>query len=823
VRTLRRNASVTLLVVGGLALGIGANTAVYSLIDNVLVRKLPVPAPDRLVIVGDPTYVDSRGHGTPDGLMYSYPLYIDVRDRARAFNGLAAVGSPDRVDARFAATSDAAEHPHGRLVSGNYFSVLGVGAALGRTLGPSAEDPTSAAEATISYDYWMRRFHGDSSIVGKNFLIDDVRTTVTGVAARAFTGEIVGAPIDIWLPLALRDRFHPAAPILGDRRMMWLLLIGRKQGGLTFDQVRAQTRPIVESSILASATPEELSDIRERRFTIAFARGARGLSTVRDTFGRPLLALMLGVALLLGIVCVNVANLLLARGMARRREMALRTAIGASRTRIVRQLLTESLLLALVSCVAALVVSWWGSRALVAMAAQGDFISIPLGINARLAGFAFGLSLLSVIVFGVVPALRASHVDAASTLRATSRSVMGGARFGMLLIAGQVALSLVLLVAASVVARSLRRTESTALGFDRDHLIVVDLDISTPGDSATRLANTVHTIRDGVSAVPGVAAVSYSMNGIFSGSEWHTDVNVAGFQPRTSKDSSTAADRAGAGYAKTLGARLIAGRDFDARDEGGAARTALVNESFARFYFGGANPVGRFARFDDTTVAQIVGEIADVRGQSLDTTAAAGAARRIYIPYLYLPGETKWAQPRSLRLLVRTSVDPSRLVQPVRRAIAEADHVIPIDDIEPVSQLIRFSIRDETLVAQLAGALGSLALLLAAIGLFGVTSYSMARRAGEFGVRMALGAQRADVARLALRDGLRPVVLGVIIGTPVSVLAMKSLERQLNGVMSDPTSVVLAVAVLLGGAMLALIAPVRRATMIDPNAALREE
>jgi predicted permease len=822
VRTLRRNAALAGLVIGGLALGIGANAAIYSLVDAVLVRTLPVSHPKALVVVGDPRYVDSRGHGTPDGLMYSYPLYLDVRKNASAFDGLAAVGASDRVDAYFGESATELEHPHGRLVSGNYFAVLGVRAAAGRTLDASADEPSAPAEATISHEYWTRRFHQDPSVVGRRVRIDGIRVTISGVAQPGFSGEIVGERTDIWLPVGLRDRLHPNNTWLADRRMMWLLLIGRAKNGLSLAQVRAATSPVVESAIRAAAKPDELSEIKDRGFTFAFAPGARGLSGVRDTFGNPLVALMLGVALLLAIVCVNVANLLLARGVARRREMSLRLAIGANRARIVRQLLTESLLLALFSGAAALLVAWWGSHVLVAMASQGNPISVSLGPTPRVLAFTLGLSIGSVFFFGLTPALRASRVDLAATLRSTARSVTHGARFGTLLISAQVALSLVLLVGASILTRSLRRTESTPLGFDRDHLIVADLDVATPGYADARLANAVHALRDHVAAVPGVAAVSYSANGIFIGTEWHTDVHVAGHVPRTPKDTVTAADEVGAGYAAALGARLVAGRDLDARDEGVAPRTALVNASFARFYFPGANAVGGLARFDDSSLVQIVGVIADVRGQSLDTTGA-NADRRIYVPYLHQSGTTKFSQPKQLRLLVRTTGDPSALVQLVRRAIVETDRSVAIDDLEPVTDLIRSSIRDERLVARLATGLGALALLLAAIGLFGVTSYSIARRTSEIGVRIALGARRADIARLVMRDGLRPVAAGVVIGVPLAMAAVRILENHLNDISSDPASLAVAVGVLVASAVVAVFVPARRAMEIDPIGALREE
>jgi len=503
--------------------------------------------------------------------------------------------------------------------------------------------------------------------------------------------------------------------------------------------------------------------------------------------------------------------------------MSLRLALGASRARIVRQLLTESLLLSLFSGAAALLVAWWGGRALVTMASEGDSISVSLGLTPGLLAFTFGLSTVSVVVFGLVPALRASRVDLAATLRTTARTVTRGARFGALLISGQVALSLVLLVGASILTRSLRRTESVPLGFDRDHLIEAELDVATPGYADARLANVVHAIRDRVASIPGVAAVSYSQNGIFSGTEWHTDIHVAGFVPQASKDSSTAADEAGAGYAASLGAHLVAGRDLDASDEGIAPHTALVNASFAQFYFRGTGAVGQLVRFDDSSVVAIVGVMADVRGQSLDTSSANGAARRIYIPYLHQSGTTKFSQPKRLRLLVRTTVDPSALTQQVRRAIVEADRLMPIDDLEPVSQLIRFTIRDERLVARLATGLGALALLLAAIGLFGVTTYTIARRTSEIGVRIALGARRADVARLVMLDGLRPVAIGAAIGLPLSLGAVRILEHHLNDISGDPLSVAAAVAVLFLSAIAAVLIPARRATLIDPLSALREE
>lgn len=822
LRTIRRAPGITAVITLSLALGIGINATIYSLIDAVLNRKLPVRDPDGLVIVGDPAYVYSRGHGTPDGQLYSYPLYLDLRRSARAFEGLAAVGETGRVDARIGGTSGGAEHPIGRAVSGNYFALLGVGAAVGRTFDSTADDPAAPPQATITYDYWVRRFAKDPAIVGRDILVDGVRLTITGVAMRGFTGEVVGQSTDIFVPIGLNDRLHPNLPLLRDRRAMWLLLFGRAKRGLTLEQVRAQTTPLVRSTILATAAPDEVAEITDRGFTIAFASGARGLSGLRETFRAPLITLMLGVAVLLCIVLVNVANVLLARGLARRREISLRLALGANHGRVVRQLLTESAVLAVLSGALAVVVAWWGSRTLLLTAVDGGASSLDVGPNAHVIAFTLAVSMASALVFGLMPALRASRVDLASVLRSTGRSIAHSARFGTALITCQVALSLLLLVGASILTRSLVKIEALPLGFDRSHLIGGDLDIATPGYASDRLASAVHSLRERLLTVPGVADVSYSQNGIFSGSEWHTDVGIPGLT-LSMRDSSTAADKVGSGYAHTIGARLIAGRDFGSEDEGVPPATALVNESFARFYFHGANPIGRLVRFDDSSIVRIVGEIADVRGRSLDTSGTSGAARRIYIPYLYRSGTTKFPQPTELRLLVRTTGDPAHVLPAVRRVIVATDPAIAIDDLESVTQLIRFSIRDERLVAQLATGLGALALGLAAIGLFGVMSYSVGRRTNEIGVRSALGAERSTIAWMVLRDGLRPVAIGIVLGFPLSIAAVRLLQHHLNDISSDPASIALAVGVLLAAAAAAVFVPARRATRIDPLRALREE
>ena len=823
VRGLRRNLSFTLLVVGGLALGIGSNAAIYSVIDAVLLRGLPVAHPEQLVAIGDPNDVDSFGEGTPRADLFSYPLYRDIRDYNRVFSGLVATGRAERLDVRVDASAEDGEpeHPRGRFVTGNYFAVLGVRAIAGRTLDSTSDLVAGATEVTISDGYWTRRFHNDPSAIGRSILVDGVRATITGVAAAGFSGEIVGASTDMWLPAGAHDLLLPSRAALRDRRMAWLQLLGRVKPGISLAQARQQLIPIISSSIYANATSDDLRSLKDRPLEYFIASGARGFSSVRETFAAPLVTLMVGVGLLLCVVCVNVANLLLARGAARRREMSLRLAIGANRARIVRQLLTESIVLALVSGVAALLVGWWGSVALVTLASEGESISLAIAPNVNVLAFTFLLSITSVVVFGLAPALRTSRVDLAAAIRTESRSFSASARSGVLLIIGQVALSLVLLAGASVLTRSLRRVEATDLGLDRDHLIVADLDVGRTNYAVERVAAFAHAVRDRVASVPGVAAVTYSGNGLFAGTDWSMDVQVPGFSPSSAEDARASNDHVGPDYARGIGARLIAGRDLTTSDESARFRVATVNQSFERSYFPGRSAVGQFVRVAGGRVpVEIVGVISDSRGQSVNPPVGR-RARRMYYPFVRNADPTNL--PEHLHLIVRTTGEPAAAMQAVRAAIASVDNTVVLDEITPLTSMVRASIREERLVARIATALGVLALVLAAIGLYGVTSYSVARRTSEIGVRVALGAQATDVAGMVLRGTLRPVIVGVVLGTPAAIVAMRLLQTHLTNVMPvDLGSIAAATGVLLASAMLAAVAPARRAVSIDPVTALRE-
>jgi predicted permease len=480
-------------------------------------------------------------------------------------------------------------------------------------------------------------------------------------------------------------------------------------------------------------------------------------------------------------------------------------------------------LIASVSTFAALTLAWWASHALVSIAGRDEPVSLDVGPNARVLGFALATSFISVVIFGLVPAIRSARVDLATSMRMGARNLTGGRRIGGALIAGQVALCLVLLAGALTLARGLRAVLATDVGFDRDHLVVARLDIEARGLSGARLANTVHALRERITALPGVRAVTYDENGLFEGTDWSNTLDIPGVSPLASDDSVAATDAVGAGYAAAIGARVIAGRDLTPQDEGPNARAALVDEAFAQFYFPGQNAIGRIVRSGPTTELRIVGVIANVRSRSLEAPTGH-YTRRLYYPYLHGDDTTGLGQPGDLRMLVRTSGNPNELAIALRRLIAEAEPSLPIIRVSSLGSLIGRSVYEEVLAMRIASAISILAVVLAAIGLFGVVSYSIARRTSEIGIRIALGASGVDVGRMVLREAMRPVAVGIVCGIPLLFAATRMMrERLFVAHTSSVGAGVLAAAMLLACAAIAALAPANRASRITPLDALREE
>ncbi|HEY2376800.1 MAG TPA: ABC transporter permease [Gemmatimonadaceae bacterium] len=824
LRTLRRDPAVTIIAVLTLSIGIAANTAIFTVADAVLFRALPVRAPNELIAIGKSTAVEAYTIGAPRGDVLSFPLYRDLRDDKHLVTGLAATGTARRLDVRIGAIDDF-EHPAGRYVSGNYFDVLGVSAERGRVL--TASDDRQIGDspvAVLSDAYWRDRFGADPNVVGRVIRVGAARLTIIGVAARGFGGDVLERPTEIWLPITMAPLVDPHSVSIDDRGRSWLLLIGRLAPGVSLAQARAAFTTLIRRNLAANANPPG-DPARYDRVPVIVTAGGKGFSAIRSAYAAPLRILSIGVAILLLIVCTNVANLSLARGIARGREMTLRLALGAGRWLLVRQLLVESGVLALVGCGLGVALAWAGSRVVVTMAATNDVPIATPRIDVNVLIFAFLVTIVAVLLFGLVPALRVSSIDIASALRMRGRSAVRVARstsrsgvpIGRALIPLQVTLSLVLLVGAALLTRSLRELQTKDPGVDRDHLLVVDIDVAKRGYRGDRLLALVRQMRERLASLPGARDVSYSQNGLFSGHRATALVAVPGFDSRSPEDSILPYDLVGSGYVRAIGGHLLRGRDIAESDAVHQPSVAVVNDVAERFYFGRQSAVGKVIYFDAGVPTTIVGVVAGIRDREL----AGDVGRRAYVPYVQEIGDSE--EP-SLVFVVRTGGDPSLLTTSVRAVVASIDRDLPIWRVTPLSALMRDSIREEQLLARVALTFGLIALLLAGVGLYGVMHYAVSRRTSEIGIRTALGASRVDVLRLVLTDGLRLVIVGLVLGLPLSWLAARSLRALLDNVApTDVVSLVSAMSVLLGCAALAAFLPALRASRVQPVVALREE
>jgi predicted permease len=831
VRALRHNLGFALVVVLSLAIGIGANTAIFTLIDALLLRPLPVPNADRLVVIGDPRRTGSASDGSLRTDLFSYPVYADLSRRPQLLDGLAATGRTSRLDVtiddgpagRAGTAPDAgeAEHPRGRMVSGNYFAVLGVPTLIGRPL--TVDDDRTAngsPVAVISYAYWQRRFEGDRGVLGRSLTINRVPFTIVGVTPPGFHGEVVGRMTDIWMPLTMQPALAKQ-DWLTKPNTCWLLLLGRRSADVTLAEVQAAYPTIMRRALAASdPSPGAMAAIADEEISVA--AGARGLSPLRALYAEPLTTLMAAVGLVLLVVCANVANLLLARGAARERELSVRMALGAGRVRVVRQLLTESLILGVLGGAAGLLLAIWGSQALLALAADGPG-SIPLDVHLdwRVLGFTLAVTGETAVLFGLAPALRATRVELGTSLRSGGRGTTGGllggpGRIGVgkLLVVLQVALSLILLVGTGLLIRSTRALTNVDPGLARDRLLIVTVDAAPTNFEGERLAQLARVLLERVRAIPGVAAATFSENGIFSGTESSTTLGVEGFTPRTVDDTMANSDRVGPGYVATLGARLLAGRDFTDRDDEHAPRVALVNASMAAFYWPRGEAIGRRIAVDSATY-EVVGVVADTKDHEL---------RQVPTRRLYLPAYQSGPMPLEFSFELRATGDPTQLMATVRRELASVNASLLVLNNDPLTGLMRQSISQDLLLSRVASFFGALALGLAALGLYGVMMYATLRRTGEFGLRMALGADGARVRGMVLREALALVAAGTVVGVPLALAAGRLLRHQLYGVESiDLPSIAAALGVLAVSAVIAGYLPAARAARVGPLEALRAE
>jgi len=826
LRQLKRSPGFTLTSILILALGIGAVTAIFSLIDTALLKMLPVQNPEQLV------EFKNINPDFPVDDVFSYPTFKILQHQTPALAGALAFRKPRNIDIEIDGHSGLAK---GQLVSGNYFSLLGVRAIHGRTILPDDESlPGQNSIAVIGYEYWKTRFAFAPDIVGKHILLNNVPFTIVGVTAPEFYGLQPGERVDVSVPLSMIGSVDPVYAAAGTPAdtlkapfRNWLHVIGRLQDGVSRERATSILRPIFTQAMREAAAslaglPVDSPSIRQSYLhsRLQLDPGSQGLASLRRQFSKPLWIIMAVVALLLLITCANVANLLLARANAREKEIAIRFALGGGKGRLIRQLLTENLLLALGGGAIGVGLAYWGTGSLLALMTQGRN---PISLNARVdftvLAFAFGLSLLTALIFGTIPAWRATIVDPSHGL-AQNRTQGGGAgahsRLGRSIVVLQIALSLVLVVGAGLLTRTLANLRSFSPGFNQENVLLFSVNPSIIGykDVVPLYEQILNRIR----VIPGVHLATLSVREPLSTSASSTPVRVQGPSVPHGEDlASVAIELAGPDYFRTMEIPLLRGRDFSWNDRDGTPKVAVVNESMARHYFGDANPIGRFISIPgyrgDSSWIQIVGEVQDIKVHDLREPATL----MLYQPMFQAPegGAT---------FEMRTSLDAAYAQTSALEAVKAINGRLPVYAVKTLSSQLDDSLIQERLVASLSELFGMLALLLTCVGLYGLLAYNVNRRTGEIGIRMALGAERARIARMILRETLLLVACGLALGLPGAVFASHLIASQLFALKPvDPVTFSGACLVMTAVAITASYLPARRAASIDPMQALRTE
>ncbi len=829
LRILRRSPGYAVVAILSLALGIGANTAIFSLINAVMVKSLPVRDPQQLVMIGDPTLISSLSQGTGGRSdLFSYPFFQRFRERNQAFSDLYATGRSEYLDIAAPGTQSMTkqgDRPRGRFVTGNYFSLLGVSPLLGRTFTEKETSvPGSAPVAVIGYGYWERQFSRDPRVVGRNILVNGSRFTITGVMPRQFLGDIVGSPIDIWFPLTMQAQANPGYDFLTNPDAHWLLLMGRSKPGISLAQAEAATnllgKQIFRELYISHAPRDEYRGLMKQKIPVM--SGAKGFSRMRHDFSEPLLTLMGVVGLVLLICCANVANLQLARAAGRRREMNLRLAIGAARSRLLRQLLTESLVMSLAGGVLALAFAVWASGLLLRLVANHGNLFLDAHLDGRVLVFTAVVAILAGLLFGLVPAWQTTREDLVANLResAVGQSRGSSQLLGKLLIVVQVAFAMVLLVGAGLFLRTLYNLENADVGYSRDGLLLAEVDFKMAGYRGDDVMRLARRLLEKLQQTPGVRQVTISENGLFSGTDSSTDDSIEGYTPRGDAGGSNSSDRVGPDYFQIVGTPVLAGRGITAQDVENAASVAVINESMERFYFPHQNPLGKHI-FDDPSRKGIAYTIVGVVRDAKENHLREAPRRRFYLSFF----QAKKTDPiDAMNLEIRTQGRSSAFTESMRRAIKNVDPKLPIFSLKTADALIDDTLDQEKLIAKLSSFFGALALILAAIGLYGVLSYMTVQRTTEIGIRMALGAQRKVVLNMVLRETFLLVLIGLTIGT-ISSLGATSLIRKLLFGLSSFASVSMGVAAIgiVFASVLATLLPAWRASRVDPTVALRYE
>jgi predicted permease len=841
----------TAVAVISLALGIGANTAIFTLMDQVLLRALPVADPEQLVQI----FARGSHYGSNWGMnSMSYPMYRDIRDQNQVFSGMIC---------RFATAStfnhaDTTERVSAELVSGNYFQLLGVRAAEGRLITPDDDRLSGAGTVVVlGYDYWRRRFGAKPAIIGRTVRINNQPMTVIGVAQKGFHGVDLGYNPEVMVPVTMKRQMTPGWNALEDRRTRWLQVFGRLKPGITPEQAKASLQPLYKGLIQDEVRQEAFRNATpytRDQFLRSYCEvlpGAQGRPQFRERFSKPLVVLMCIVGFVLLIACANVANLLLARATARQKEVAVRIALGAKRSRIVSQLLSESVLLALAGGLAGMVLAVWLNSYLHSVMPRGT-APLPISAVPDLRVFAFTLLVAAAtgIVFGLVPALQSSRSDVAGTLKDQAGSVTStrAIAFRKGLVVAQVTLSLLLLIGSGLFIRSLHNLKTLDPGFQTSRLISFAINPTLSGYDPQKTRQFYKTLEETLASVPGVQSMGLSRVRVIDGDRSSSTISVEGYRSKDGEDMEPWVNTISPSYFATLGIPILAGREFRRSDErplipqsfietidfnresdrerfremerqlGGPPKVAIVNERFARHYFGSApNAIGRHFGFGGNPGTRTDIEIVGVARDSMYSTLREQIPRQVFTPYIQ-------AASGGMVAYVRTALEPEQIFAAVQRAVKGLDVAMPVYDLRTMTEQLDRSLVTERMIAMLSAVFGIIATLLATVGLYGVMAYTVGRRTREIGIRMALGAFGRDVIWMVMREVLLLVAIGVAIGLSGAVLLTRYVEGQLFGLTpNDPGTLALAAAALVAVASLAGYVPALRASRVNPIRALRYE
>jgi len=838
VRQLLASPGVTVVAVLTLALGIGANTAVFSVMNTIVLRSLPVSHPEELYLFGDARSCCMIGGVPRQYDIFSNPQYLYFREHNQVFRDIAAFSAVQfEVLLRNAESSGlAAETIQGKLVSGSYFAVLGTRAALGRLLSDSDDHQDAPPVIVISHSYWLKKFNASPSVIGSTLNINGTLFTIAGVTGRSFYGEaLTTTPAEAWFPLARMPEIalRPER-VMREPDMRWLRIIGRAKPGFRLANAQAVLTTQMRQFLVANPDPKPPSDQTQRiqQTLVIPVPAASGVSWFRRDSSDELRILLAMVGLVLLIGCTNIANLLLAKATSNQQEIWIRMALGSSRWRLIRQLMTESMLLALAGALAGSLLAIWGAHGLLAFLLRGsETAAIQVEADARVLAFLVVVSVLAGLLFGLVPALKSSRSNIAGRLGARTQIstswFSARSRFGIgkMLVAGQVSISILLVIGAGLLVRTLLNLIHEDLGFNPEHVLMLDVNPKIAGYKLNQLDALYRTLLDHLNAVPGVSNSAITLYAPLTDTNWGGGIVVPDANNLRKEGANWT--RVSPGFFETLRIPILVGRPINAGDTPTSSKVAVVSETMANRFWKGESPIGKRFGWDaaHSNEIEVVGVAKDIKHQEL---------REEPYPLFWLPmtqvtggDPNSYAQSQSqyaAQVLVRATGDPSTVAGAVRKAMHSIDKNLPITRVTTLLQQRDTDSAYERMMAVLASIFGAIALLLASVGLYGVLTYSVKRRTSEIGIRMALGAERMQVLWMILRETLYAVAIGIAAGVPLALAATRLLRSQLFGVSAtDPMSLIGAIVCLIGAGLVAAYLPARQATAVDPMVALRNE